>query len=140
MTDNQQPLFGAEHVRRYRETDGEVGYQWGNGAPILILTTTGRSTGKHRDSALIFQPSGDSYAIVASKGGAPQHPAWYLNLEADPNVEVQVKDRVFRARARTAEGAERDELWERMTAVWPDYDNYQTKTDRQIPVVVLDPV
>ena len=80
-----RPL-GEEHVRRYRETDGEVGYLW-NGVPTLLLTTTGRRTGEARTSALIFGRDGDDYLVVASMGGAPRHPAWYLNLTADPEVE-----------------------------------------------------
>lgn len=131
-------LFGDEHVRRYEETDGEVGHDWENGAPILILTTKGRKTGQDRKFPLIYQEHQGGYVIVASKGGAPAHPGWYLNLQANPEVRVQVKADRFTARARTAEGAERDELWAKMAAVWPDYDDYQKKTDRQIPVVVLE--
>ena len=131
-------LFGDEHVKRYIETDGAEGYDWGTGAPILILTTRGRKTGKQRANALIFQPHGDNYLVVASKGGADAPPAWYLNLVDDPNVTVQVKGDRFAAHARTATPEEKPELWSTMTAVWPDYDNYQTKTDREIPVVVLE--
>jgi deazaflavin-dependent oxidoreductase (nitroreductase family) len=139
MTDSQPTVFGDEHVRQYRESNGEQGYAWPNGAKILILTTTGRKSGEKRDAPLIFQPNGDSYVIVASKGGAPEHPAWYVNLKADPSVQVQVKDKVFDATARVAAGDERTRLWKLMAEVWPDYDNYATKTDREIPVVVLDP-
>jgi deazaflavin-dependent oxidoreductase (nitroreductase family) len=131
-------LFGDEHVRRYEETDGEVGHDWEGGAPTLILTTRGRKTGKDRKCPLIYQEHNGAYVIVASKGGAPEHPGWYLNLEANPEVRVQVKADRFTARARTAGGAERDELWPKMAAVWPDYDEYQRKTDREIPVVVLE--
>src|ERR687890_630629 len=95
------PLFGDEHVRRYRETGGEVGYLW-EGVPTLILTTTGRRSGEQRPMALIFGRDGDRLVVVASKGGAPRHPAWYLNLSADPDVELQVGPDVFAARARTA--------------------------------------
>jgi deazaflavin-dependent oxidoreductase (nitroreductase family) len=130
-------LFGDAHVERYIETDGAEGYVWRNGAPILILTTGGRKTGKERTNALIFQPHGDDYVVVASKGGSDQPPAWYLNLLADPDVTVQVKGDRFAAHARTATAEEKPELWRAMTAVWPDYDRYQTKTDREIPVVVL---
>lgn len=133
-------LFGDEHVRRYEETNGEVGHDWQKGAPTLILTTKGRKTGADRKFALIYQEHKDDYVIVASKGGAATHPGWYLNLEANPEVRVQVKADKFTARARTAEGAERDELWAKMAAVWPDYDDYQKKTDREIPVVVLERV
>jgi deazaflavin-dependent oxidoreductase (nitroreductase family) len=131
-------MFGEEHVKRYVETDGEQGYDMGNGVPILILTTKGRKTGEQRANALIFQPHGDDYLVVASKGGADKPPAWYLNLTADPDVTVQVKGDRFAAHARTATPDEKPELWRTMTSVWPDYDTYQTKTDRQIPVVVLE--
>lgn len=133
-------LFGDEHVRRYEETDGREGHIWRNNAPILILTTTGHKTGKLRKSALIYGEHEGSYVVVASKGGAPEHPAWYLNLAEDPKVTVQVLADVFTARARRAEGAERQALWSQMAEVWPDYENYQTKTDREIPVVVLEAV
>jgi proline iminopeptidase len=130
-------LFGDGHVRRYRETGGEVGYLW-NDVTTLILGTTGRRTGKPRAKALIFGQDGDRYVVVASKGGARRHPDWYLNLRDNPKVKVQVRDEVFRARARTAEGAERERLWDQMAKIWPAYNDYQRKTDRQIPVVVLE--
>jgi deazaflavin-dependent oxidoreductase (nitroreductase family) len=133
-------LFGEEHVRRYIETDGEEGYTWREGSPILLLTTTGRKSGKEHTMPLIFGEADGSQVLVASRGGAPEHPAWYLNLEANPEVGVQVKGDVFRARARTAEGEERERLWKAMNEIWPHYDEYQTKTTRQIPVVVLDRV
>ncbi len=130
-------LFGQEHVDRYRETDGKEGHDW-NGTICLILTTTGRKTGEKRDSALIYQPWGDAYLVVASKGGAPDSPLWYHNLSADPAVEVQVWGERFAATARTATAQEKPEMWKTMTATWPQYDEYQTKTDREIPVVVLE--
>lgn len=132
-------LFGEEHVRRYRETGGEVGYLW-NGVPILLLTTTGRRSGRPRTTPLIFGRDGDDYLVIASKGGAPAHPQWYRNLTADPEVELQVKGEVFRARARTASPEEKPRLWEIMTDLWPNYDVYTTRTDRVIPLVVLTPV
>jgi deazaflavin-dependent oxidoreductase (nitroreductase family) len=131
-------LFGEEHVRRYIETDGEEGYVWREGSPILLLTTTGRKSGKEHTMPLIFGESDGSQVLVASRGGAPEHPGWYLNLEANPEVGVQVKADKFRARARTAEGEERERLWKAMNEIWPHYDEYQAKTTRQIPVVVLD--
>jgi len=131
-------LFGDEHVRRYRETDGEEGHSWREGSTILLLTTTGRKTGLERTKPLIYDLDGDNPVIVASKGGAPRHPHWYLNLVADPNVEVQIKGERFRARARTAEGAERARLWRQMNVMWPHYEEYQQKTERVIPVVVLE--
>ncbi len=130
-------LFGKEHVDRYVATGGAEGHDW-NGTTALILTTKGRRSGELRENALIYQPHGDAYVVVASKGGAPDHPAWYKNLVAQPRVHVQVLDDRFEAVARTASGAERDELWPLMTAVWPAYDEYQTKTDREIPIVVLE--
>ena len=130
-------LFGKEHVDRYVETDGEEGYEWRNGAPILILTTRGRKSGALHSSALIFGRHGADYLVVGSKGGAPAPPSWYVNLAANPEVHVQVKGDRFAARARTAGPEERPELWKTMTAVWPDYDQYQTRTEREIPVVIL---
>lgn len=131
-------LFGEEHVRRYRETGGEVGHIWRKGSTILLLTTAGRKTGEKRTVPLIYAKDGDRYVIIASKGGAPEHPGWYLNIEKTPEVELQVKDEVFRARARTAQGEERERLWRKANEVWPPYDEYATKTDREIPVVVLE--
>lgn len=131
-------LFGEEHVRRYRETGGELGHVWRRGTKTLLLTTNGRKTGKPTTTPLIYAPRGDDYVIVASKGGAPAHPGWYRNLVKDPNVEVQVKDEVFAAQARTAAGEEREQLWKLMADEWPDYDAYQTRTEREIPVVVLE--
>ena len=138
MTTSEQ-LFGDAHVQRYIETDGEVGYDWRNGTKILVLFTKGRKTGEERANALIMEPDGDDYLIVASKGGAPAPPAWFLNLEAHPEaVEVQVKGDRFKANARTATPEEKPRMWKKMAEAWPDYDAYQQKTDREIPVVVLE--
>jgi deazaflavin-dependent oxidoreductase (nitroreductase family) len=131
-------LFGDEHVKAYRETGGETGHLWKEGSTILLLTTTGRTSGEPRTTPLIYAQDGDRYVIVASKGGAPQDPGWYENLTKTPEVELQVKDDVFPARARTAEGEEREHLWQKANEVWPHYAEYQTKTDREIPVVVLE--
>jgi proline iminopeptidase len=131
-------LFGDEHVRRYRETGGKVGHLWREGSTILLLTTEGRTTGEKRTAPLIYAQDGDRYVIVASKGGAPDHPGWYKNLDKTPEVEVQVKDEVFRARARTTHGEERARLWRKANEVWPSYDEYATRTSREIPVVVLE--
>jgi deazaflavin-dependent oxidoreductase (nitroreductase family) len=133
-------LFGQEHVRRYRETDGEEGYIWREGSTILLLTTTGRTTGKESTTPLIFGLDGDNPVIVASKGGAPEHPGWYRNLRKTPQVEVQIKGERFAARARDAQGEERERLWTLMNGIWPHYEEYQRKTDREIPVVVLERV
>jgi deazaflavin-dependent oxidoreductase (nitroreductase family) len=135
-----QHLFGDAHVRRYRETGGEVGHIWRRGAKTLLLTTRGRKSGNPTTAPLIYEQDGDSYVVVASKGGAPRHPGWYRNLVKDPNVEVQVMDDVFAAQARTATGEERERLWQLAAQQWPDYDAYQQRTDRQIPVVVLERV
>jgi deazaflavin-dependent oxidoreductase (nitroreductase family) len=131
-------LLGADHVRRYQETNGDVGYMW-NGVPILLLTTTGRKSGQPRTSALIHGRDGDDYLVVASMGGAPTHPNWYLNLQADPEAEIQVKAEHIRVTARTAGEDEKPRLWKIMTEGWPNYDVYQSRTDRVIPVVVLTP-
>ena len=132
-------LFGQEHVDRYVATDGEEGYDWSKGTTILILTTTGRLTGQPRSNPLIFRPYGGNYLVVASKGGSDEPPAWYRNLEANPEVQVQVKGEKFRARARNATPEEKPEMWRHMAEVWPDYDAYQQRTKREIPVVVLEP-
>lgn len=132
-------LLGENHIRAYRETGGEVGYMW-NGVPTLLLTTTGRRTGQDRTSALIFARDRHDYLVVASKGGAPSHPVWYLNLQADPRANIQVKADTFAVVARTAEPAEKPRLWKIATDVWPNYDAYQSRTEREIPVVVLSPV
>jgi len=131
-------LFGKEHVDRYVATDGEEGYDWRNGTTILILSTTGRRTGQQHSTPLIFRQHGDDYLVVASKGGSDEPPAWYLNLQADRDVQVQVKGDRFAAKARPATPQEKPELWRYMTEVWPDYDAYQKRTDREIPVVVLE--
>jgi deazaflavin-dependent oxidoreductase (nitroreductase family) len=134
-----QELFGDRHVQRYIETDGEEGYVWRHGTKILVLFTKGRKSGEERANALIFEPEGDDYLIVASKGGAPQPPAWLLNLEADPDqVEVQVKGDRFKAHPRIANDKEKPRMWEKMVAAYPEYDDYQEKTERRIPVVVLE--
>ena len=130
-------LFGQEHVDRYVATNGEEGYDWREGTHILILTTKGRKSGEERTNALIFGQHGDDYLVVGSKGGSPAPPAWYLNLVDDPEVHVQVKGDRFAAHARTATPEEKPELWKTMRGIWPDYDHYQQRTAREIPVVIL---
>jgi deazaflavin-dependent oxidoreductase (nitroreductase family) len=130
-------LIGEEHVRRYHETNGETGYLW-NGATALLLTTKGRKSGQERTIAIIFKQVGDRYVIIASKGGAPAHPAWYLNILDDPHVTLQIKGEKFAGIARTAEGEEREELWAEAIKQWPNYDIYQSRTERKIPVVVVE--
>ena len=132
-------LFGDEHVRRYEETDGAEGYIW-NGAPCAVLTTTGRKSGATRKSALIFGQDGDKYLLVGSQGGAPKHPMWYLNLRDNPDVELQVKGDKFAGRARLATAEEKPRLWKIMLEHWPYYDDYQARTERDIPLVVIERV
>ncbi len=130
-------LLGDEHVSKYRATDGAIGYEW-NGTTCLLLTTTGRGSREPRTVPLIFAADGDRCILVASKGGAPEHPHWYRNLAANPTVEVKIKGDGFTATARTVEGDERDRCWAVATAVWPNYDEYVKRTTRIIPVVVLE--
>jgi deazaflavin-dependent oxidoreductase (nitroreductase family) len=138
------PAWIKDHISRYVATDGADGYLWdatvggGKGfVPCLLLTTTGRKSGKELTLPLIFGHFGDDYVIVASKGGAPQHPAWYLNLQANPKVHLQVKADKFPALARTAQGAERAKYWPKMVEIYQPYEDYQKKTEREIPVVVM---
>ena len=129
----------AQHIKEYVETDGEQGHNW-QGVSTLLLTTRGRKSGKLRRSALIYGRDGENYVIVASIGGAPKNPSWYLNLTANPEVEVQVGAEKFTARARTATPTEKPRLWEMMAEIFPQYTAYQAKTERQIPVVILEPI
>lgn len=143
MTSGEQVLdspqgWVADHIRTYVETGGAQGHEWRPGVYTLLLTTRGRRTGRLRRTALIYGRDGDRYLVVASQGGAPSHPAWYLNLLADPEVQLQVGSEVFGARARTAGPEERARMWATMAAIWPQYDDYQAKTGRRIPVVVLE--
>ena len=131
-------LFGEEHVKRYRETDGEEGYIWQRDTTILLLTTTGRRSGEERTTPLIFNEHDGDYLIVASNGGTDTPPAWYLNMQENSETEVQLKAERFPVRARDATPDEKPGMWELMTASWPDYDEYQKNTDREIPVVVLE--
>jgi deazaflavin-dependent oxidoreductase (nitroreductase family) len=130
----------AEHIERYLATDGEDGYWWRPGVPTLLLTTVGRRSGRAYRTPLIFGRDGDRLVVVASKGGDPAHPDWYRNLQDEPHVRVQVRGDVFDARARTASPDERPALWPAMAKIWPAYDEYQAKTERQIPLVVLHPM
>jgi deazaflavin-dependent oxidoreductase (nitroreductase family) len=141
---SELPSWIKDHISRYIATNGEDGYMWdaslggGKGlVPTLLLTTTGRKSGRTLTLPLIFGRSGSDYVVVASKGGAPAHPAWYLNLEANPLVQVQVKADKFAARAHTADARERVALWPMMVEIYSPYEHYQAKTGRQIPVVVL---
>ena len=136
MAGADDDLFGAEHVRVYRETGGQRGYRW-RGTTILLLSTKGRRSGQERTTPLIHRTDGDRWIVVASKGGAPENPGWYENLLAHPEATIQVADQEIPVLASTAQSAERPRLWSSMAEVWPAYDDYQAKTDREIPVVVL---
>ena len=139
-----QSDWAKDHVHRYQETNGEDGHMWGGpdgkqSLPCLLLTTTGRKSGATYTTPLIYGESEGSYIIIASRGGAPTHPAWYNNLEATPKVELQVAADKFAATARIASGGERDKLWRLMAEIYPPYDDYKEKAgNREIPVVVLD--
>jgi deazaflavin-dependent oxidoreductase (nitroreductase family) len=129
----------AEHTRKYVETGGEDGYMW-RGYPTVVLTTTGRKSGDLRRNALIFGRDGDDYILVASYGGRPRHPLWYLNLVADPSVTIQDRADVVHGTASTEpEGDDRDRLWSQMVAIYPPYEEYQAKTDRRIQIVRVRP-
>jgi deazaflavin-dependent oxidoreductase (nitroreductase family) len=146
VTDEQNSWL-QDHVRRYLASDGADGY-WADftavggpaKAPNLILTVTGRHSGELRTFGLIYGEDDGRYVIIGSKGGAPQHPAWYFNILADPNVQVQIKGEKFKARARVTTGEERARLWAKMSGLYSGYADVQRKTDRQFPVVVLEPV
>ena len=127
----------AKHTREYVESDGKKGHKW-QGVRTLVLTTTGRRSGDKRRNALIYGTDGDDYLVVASKGGHKNHPLWYLNLVADPNVQVQVLGEKFKAKARVASPEEKKRLWPKMAKIWPEYDKYQARTERDIPVIVLE--
>ena len=141
------PGWMVEHANRYISSGGTEGHMYTvtppgypeMTVPSLLLTTTGRKSGEKYIFPLFYGETGDGYFIVASKGGAPEHPGWYRNLVADPEVEVQVGTKRLTAHARTATGEERARLWEKGLKVWPPYADYAQKTDREIPVVVLDP-
>ena len=147
MTNFSEIPWIAEHIELYR-TDPEKARLWdstplgGPGVlPTLLLTTIGRKSGEPRSLPLIYGEADGAYVIIASKGGLPNHPIWYLNLEANPECDLMVGAKAVKARARVAEGAEREALWKQMAEIYPPYDEYQTNAgDRVIPVVVLDPV
>jgi deazaflavin-dependent oxidoreductase (nitroreductase family) len=125
------------HIDEYVATDGAKGKRW-KGTDTLLLTTRGRNSGKLRRTALIYGEYGEDFVVVASKGGAPEHPDWYLNLSANPSVSIQVGPDIYQGIARTATGDERRGLWNQMSGIWPDYREYQKRTDREIPVVVIE--
>jgi deazaflavin-dependent oxidoreductase (nitroreductase family) len=142
------PDWMVDHANRYRASGGTEGHiykitppgQPEMAVPSLLLTTTGRKSGEKFIFPLFYGRAGDSYFVIASKGGAPQHPGWYRNILANPDVEVQVGTARMQARARTTTGEERARLWQKSLEFWPAYAEYQRTTEREIPVVVLDPV
>ena len=127
------------HIRTYVESEGQKGHRW-RGLPTLLLTTRGRNSGKLRRTALIYGRDGKNYLLVASDGGAPDHPSWYLNLAENPAVELQAGADKFAARARTAAPKEKARLWKLMIKIYPTYDKYQAKAGRDIPLVIVEPV
>lgn len=146
MADFSEIPWIAEHIRLYRSDPGKA-HLWdstplgGRGLlPTLLLTTTGRKTGKPRALPLIYGESDGSYVVIGSKGGLPSHPVWFLNLQANPECELMVGPKHVSTRARVAEGEERERLWKQMAAIYPPYDDYQQRAgERTIPVVVLEP-
>ena len=143
MTRSDEPVtdspigWVSKHVRRYVESDGKSGHRW-SGVDTLLLTTRGRSTGTLRRTALIYGRDRGRYLVVASNGGSKTHPSWYQNLVAEPHVSVQVGDERFEALAQTATARQKPRLWRLMASIWPEYERYQTRTTRQIPVVILE--
>ncbi len=131
---------GKLHSSIYRSSDGRL---WGKmfGAPVLLLNTTGRKSGQRRTTPLVYATDGDDFILIASNGGAPRHPAWYLNLKANPEATVEIGDREVWVRAEeVAEPEEKAHVWQKMVEIYPGYDNYQRKTDREIPLLVLHPL
>lgn len=143
MTDEQpiDPRAGwvADHLRAYLASDGADGHLW-RGAPTLLLTTRGRRSGRLRRTPLIYGRDGEAYVVVASYGGSPRHPDWYLNLRDRPDVTIQVGPDVWPARATTIGDDRHDEVWDQMAQIWPRYEGYQERTARRIPLVRLDPL
>jgi deazaflavin-dependent oxidoreductase (nitroreductase family) len=131
--------FNRSVIAEFREKDGVVSGPF-SGAPLLLLTTTGAKTGTERTTPLVHTRDGDRIVIIASKGGAPRHPDWYRNLSANPQVTVELPGETFRAQARVADGEERDRLYRAQADLMPNFDEYAAKTDRSIPVVVLERV
>ena len=139
MADLGFRILGGVHRRVYRLTGGRLGGRLGN-MPVLLLTTIGRKSGRPRTQPLVYAEVGDGYAVIASKGGAPRDPLWYLNLRANPLAEVTVGRETRRVLARDAQGEERKRLWRSLADLYPGYERYAEKTSRQIPVVVLEPL
>ena len=138
MAEFELPDWIADHMRRYLESNGEDGHVW-QGVTCLLLTTTGSVSGEPRMLPLIYGKVDEGYVLVASKGGAPDHPSWYKNLVAEPSVEIQVGPDKMSGQAVTVSGAERERLWDVMVGIWPAYEEYQANTNREIPVVLVKP-
>jgi deazaflavin-dependent oxidoreductase (nitroreductase family) len=134
---SRRPQRVQDHIDRYRASGGADGHIW-QGVPTLLLTTMGRQSGEPVTTPLVYGRSGDSYLVVASRGGSEIHPHWYLNLRANPVVDLQVAADRFTATARTATQQEKASLWPIMTGIWPRYDEYQQSTGRDIPLVILE--
>ena len=141
---NEEPLASptdwvADHVRRYVESDGADGHIM-NGVPCALITHRGRRSGRLRRTPVVYGRDGDRIVIIASRGGSDHHPSWFQNLQAEPSVHVQVLGEHFDLKARVAEGSERATLWEMMVGVYGDFADYQKKTEREIPVLILEPM
>lgn len=143
-TQHDLPGWIKDHLRAYEESPA-IGHFWDASSlggdprtPTLLLTTVGRKSGRVLTMPLLYGRDGDRYVIIGSKGGAPQHPAWYFNLQANPVVDVQIAEDKFRANTRTVSGEERERLFKMMTTVYPAFPAYQQRTERELPVVVLE--
>jgi deazaflavin-dependent oxidoreductase (nitroreductase family) len=132
-------LGSGAHAGVYRATGGKLFGRMGK-SPILLLNTVGRKTGRKRTTPLLYVMDGEDFVIIASKGGAATHPAWYLNLRANPDATVEIGDREVQVEAGVADPEEKARLWEKMVEMYPTYDDYQRKTEREIPLLVLRPV
>ena len=130
----------ALNVWVFKLSGGRIGAKFSGGAPVCLLTTTGRKSGQKRTVALIYAEEGDAIVMVASKAGAAKHPLWYLNLEANPECEIQIGSETQRRRARRASDEEKEKIWPKLNEVYPEYEDYQARTDRNIPVMFLEPV
>jgi deazaflavin-dependent oxidoreductase (nitroreductase family) len=138
MAKKMMKAFGSFHTSLYRLTGGAIGGKMKK-APVLLLTTKGRKSGQKRTMPLLYLADGERLVAVASANGAPRNPAWFLNLEADPEVEVQVRKEVRPVRARRATPEEAEQLWPRLIEIWPSYESYKQKTTRELPVVIFEP-
>ena len=126
------------HASVFRATGGRVGGRM-VGSPVLLLVSTGRKSGQKRTTVLLYLEDGGRYVIVASNGGTATHPVWWLNLQADPEATVEIGGRKIHVRATEARGEEKARLWQRLVRMYPSYEDYQKRTDREIPVIILEP-